>query len=83
MKQFLFFVYPHFLPPESRVFVPAPQCVFCQSPETHTGSLLQEYSCKNDEKQENVNTSNYAQHCSKKLEERSFQSRERRKSTLT
>lgn len=56
----LFLVYPHFLLPESSVFMWELLCVFSVSHLRLSQEVgAKKHSCKNNEKQVNVNTSNY------------------------
>ena len=57
---FFFLVYPHFLLPESSVFMSELLCVFSVSHLRLSQEVwAKKHSCKNNEKQVNVNTSNY------------------------
>lgn len=57
---FCFLVYPHFLFPESSVFMSELLCVFSVSHLRLSQEVwAKKHSCKNNEKQVNVNTSNY------------------------
>lgn len=57
---FFFLVYPHFLFPESSVFMSELLCVFSVSHLRLSQEVwAKKHSCKNNEKQVNVNTSNY------------------------